>query len=61
MSDLRKGRRSGPGTVISEPGSVRFPEVSLLAKDLHRSSQDTHQNVINDCQSLNKVGLEMPL
>jgi hypothetical protein len=41
--------------VISEPGSVRFPESSLLARDLQRSSQDNPQKVINDYQSLIKV------
>jgi hypothetical protein len=51
MNHLRKGRRSDPATVISEPGSVRFPESSLLARDLQRPSQDTPKKVMSDCQS----------
>jgi len=50
MNDLRTGRWSVSDTAINEPGSVHFPEASLLAKDLQRSSQDNSQKVINDWQ-----------
>jgi len=53
MKDLRKGRWWGRGTAIDEPGSVRFPEASLLAKDFQHSSQESAPKLINDWQSLN--------